>query len=154
MALPPSTDPVALILEPTLCHGLVEAIAMSRRSQADGQGVKLVVVHNLEEIVARTDRRLLSTIVIGLIDEAIASSTGGVVHVSVLGCIAEGRKAVEVSIAGLTDERKTGALRPPDVESFVLGRAPALAAALGGKIAVHCKPGEGSTYVLRFPEMQ
>jgi len=153
MALPPSTDPSALSLEPTLCHGLVEAIATSRRSQADNQGVKLVVAQGLEEIVAHTDRRILSTIVIGLIDEAIASAPRGVVHVSVLGCIAGGRKAVEISIAGLHAEPSTTAARPSDVESFALGRGAALAAALGGEISVQRKPGEGGTYVLRFPEM-
>ena len=141
-----------LKLEPTLCHGLIEAIAVSLRSQADRRGVKLVVARNLEDIVARTDRRVLSTIVIGLINEAIESSSGGVVHVSVLRCTTEGKNAVEISIAGLAADQQGAAARPQERDSFGLSQAQVLAATLGGKISIHCRAGEGNTYVLLFPE--
>lgn len=137
--------------EPTLCNGLVEAIAAWLRSQADGHGVKLVVSGDLDDIVVRTDRKLLSRIVIGLMGDAIRNSPQGVVHVSVLSCMADGRKAVEISIAEIPLADATDRVGQ-DIALFGLGKGQALAAMLGGKISIHCKPGEGSTHVLHIPE--
>ena len=138
--------------EPTLCNGLVEAIAASLRSQADSHGVKLVVSGSNDDIVVRTDRKLLSRIVIGLMGDAIRTSLQGVVHVSVLSCMAEGRTAVEICIVEVPLPAAPARVRQ-DTGLFGLAEGQALAARLGGKVSIHCTPGEGSTHVLRIPEL-
>jgi signal transduction histidine kinase len=144
--------PAELKIEPTLCHALVEAIAASLRAEADSQGVKLVVARNSDDIVARIDRKVLGTIVMGLVGHAIAGTPRGVVHLSVLRCVVDGRKAVEISVAEIAAQQAAEASRR-DGNGLELGRSQELAALLGGKIQVHCRPGEGSTYVLHFPEL-
>ena len=138
--------------EPTLCNGLVEAIAASLRSLADSHGVKLVVSGSYDDIVVRTDRKMLSKIVIGLMGDAIRNSLQGVVHVGVLSCVAEGRKAVEICIVEIPLPAAPASVRQ-DTALFGLGEGQALAAMLGGKVSIHCKPGEGSTHVLHIPEL-
>lgn len=142
-----------LKIEPTLCHGLVEAIAASLRTQADSQGVKLVVAKNSDDIVARIDRKVLGTIVMGLVGHAIAGAQRGVVHLSVLRCVVDGRKAVEISVAEIAAQQAAVEVSRREGASLRLDRSQELAALLGGKIQVHCKAGEGSTYVLHFPEL-
>jgi hypothetical protein len=141
-----------LKIEPTLCHGLVEAIAASLRAQADSQGVKLVVAGNSDDIVARVNRKVLSTLVIGLVEHAIAGARRGVVHLSVLRCVVGGKKAVEVSVAEIAGRQAAAGARP-EGDALELSRSQELAALLGGEIQVHCRAGEGSTYVLHFPEL-
>ena len=136
-----------LKLEPTLCHGLVEAIAASLRAQAEGKGVELVVARSSEDAVARTDRKLLSTIVIDLIGRAIESATRGAVHIDVLHGRADGRSSVEISVAG----KAAAGTGQAQAATPQLGRSQELAAALGGTISVHFRAGEGSTYVLQIP---
>ena len=142
-----------LKIEPTLCHGLVEAIAASLRAQADSQGVKLVVAKNSDDIVARIDRKVLGTILMGLVGHAIAGAQRGVVQLSVLRCVVDGRKAVDISVAEIAAQRAAVEASQWEGASLGLGRSQELAALLGGKIAVHSKIGEGSTYVLHFPEL-
>jgi hypothetical protein len=143
----------ALKIEPTLCHGLVEAIAASLRAQADSQGVKLVVASNGEDIVARTDRKVLGTVVMDLVNHAIAGTRAGVVHLSVLRCVADGKNAVEISVAEIASNQQAAQAQRPDAASIDLGRSRELAAMLGGKVSIHFRAGEGSSYVLRFPEL-
>jgi hypothetical protein len=146
----PSTD---LKTEPTLCHGLVEAIAASLRTQADGQGVKLVVARNSDDIVARVNRRVLSTLLRGLVSQAIAGAQRGVVHLSVLRCVVDGKKAVEISVAEIAAQQAAAEALHPAGGALELGRSQELASLLGGEIQVHSTAGEGSTYVLHFPEL-
>lgn len=141
-----------LKIEPTLCHGLVEAITASLRAQADSQGVRLVVALNSEDIVARVDRKVLGTIVMGLIGHAIVGAQRGVVHVSVLRSKVDGKKAVEISVAEIPSPQAAADPFLRDGGSLGLGHSQELAALLGGKLQVHCRAGEGSTYVLHFPE--
>src|SRR5258706_14320776 len=141
----------ALKIEPTLCHGLVEAIAASLRTQANDQEVKLVVARNSDDIVAQVNRKVLSTLVMGLVGHAIAGARRGVVHVSVLRCVVDGKKAVEISVAEIAARQEAAAPQPAGAP-FELGRSQELAALPGGQVQVHSRAGEGSTYVLHFPE--
>lgn len=137
--------------EPTLCNGLVEAIAASLRPLAESHEVRLVVSGSADDIVVRTDRKLLSRIVIGLIGDAIRNAPQGMVEVSVLSCMTEGRKGVEIRVAEVPQPAASGGLRR-DTTLFGLAEGQALAAMLGGKISIHCKPGEGSIHMLHVPE--
>lgn len=140
----------ALKLEPTLCHGLVEAVAASLRGEAEAQGVKLVVAHSADDIVARTDRRTLGLAVRGLVSDAIARVPHGAVHISVLRVAAGGRRWVEISVAEIAGAGEEG--RNASNGPFDLARTQKLAAQLGGRASIHCRAGEGSTYVLQIPE--
>jgi hypothetical protein len=138
-----------LKLEPTLCHGLVEAVAASLGAQAAKRGVRLVVAQNMEDIVARTDRKALGTILLSLVGHAIQSVPRGVVHISVIRSQLAGREAVEISLAEISaGGEKTPAVR---AEAGALAHCHELAASLGGKLSIHCRAGEGSSYVLLIP---
>ena len=143
-------DAPALKREPTLCDGLVEAITAALRLQADRHGVRLAMMRNAEDVIAHTDRKVLSTLVMGLITRAIESTPGGMVHVSVLRRTSDGAGDVEIAIAETPAVGAAGGGRtPPDLG---LGEKQELAALLGGTLSVHCSAGSGSSYVLHFPE--
>jgi len=147
-------DAASQKIEPTLCHGLVEAIAASLRSQADDRRVKLVVAKSSDDIVAWVDRKVLCALVRDLVGHAIAGAQRGVVHVSVLRCSVEGKRAIEISVSEIAAERAAAGGQRPGASELGLGRSQELAALLRGKFQVHYRPGEGSTYVLHFPELQ
>src|ERR1700759_2617527 len=62
---------VELELEPTLCQGVIEEVATSLRPQADAKGLKLEVRVPANEVTLRTDRRVLSQILLNLAGNAI-----------------------------------------------------------------------------------
>lgn len=111
------------------------------------------MARNSEEIVARVNRKVLSTLVMGLVGHAMAGAQRGVVHISVLRCVVDGKKAVEISVVEIAAQKAAAAAPQPAVAALEPGRSQELAALLGGKIQVHCRAGEGSTYVLHFPEL-
>lgn len=133
-------------LRPTLCHGIVEAIATSLRSHAAQAGVELVVVHGAEDVVVRTDRKALGTLLLRLIGSAIDGAPRGKVDI----CVSRsaGTRSVEVRVSALGDS--LAALSVPRVPPLAAIRE--LAARLGGQISVHVRAAEGSTYVLQLPE--
>lgn len=73
--------------------------------------------------------------------------------ISVLRCIAEGKKTVEISVAGLAADQEAAVAQPRGKDSFGLSQGQGLAATLGGTISIHYRSREGSTYVLLFPEL-
>ena len=144
-------DAPSLNPQPTLCDGLVEAIADSLRAQAAEMGVEIVVERSAEDVVARTDRRTLGTILMHLIGGAVVSAPRGRVHISVARHAAVGARCVEISVnelagAGSAPAGSRQQQMPP------LAATRELAARLGGQISVHVRSGGSSTYVLRIPE--
>jgi hypothetical protein len=140
-----------LKLEPTLCHGLVEAIVASLRSRAHAKGMQLLVVNSPEDIITRTDRRVLSSIIIGLVTHAIEISVGGTLRVCV--SRAAGPRMITIGVEEIGTQ--PAATRPRTEESIWSGLRPcySFAALLGGNIAIYNERGDGgSTYVLQFPE--
>jgi len=140
-----------LKLEPTLCQGLVEAIAASLRPGAQAKGLQLQVADATEDIIARTDRRVLSRIVIGLVTYAIGNAKDGLVRISVRR--AEGGPRV-ISIR-VEEIGAPAASSPPRAEGGVwsgLSLCHSFAAMLGGRIAISSERGQGNAYVLEFPE--
>lgn len=139
-----------LKLQPTLCQGLVEAVAVALRAQAAEKSVQLVVAGSAEDPVARTDRRLLGTILMSLIARAIDGAPRGVVRLSVLRSSATPAPAIEFRIAQIAAPGGRRAAARTGVPA--LDGSEKLAARLGGTIAVDVRPAEGSTIVLRIPE--
>jgi hypothetical protein len=140
-----------LKLEPTLCQGLVDAIVASLRSHAHAKGMQLLMTDSSEDIITRTDRRILSRVVIGLVTYAIENGNGGMLRVCV--SRARGPKMVTIGVEEIGTQR---AATDPRTEESVwsgLNACYAFAALLGGNIAIYNERGDGnSTYVLQFPE--
>ncbi len=136
-------------LRPTLCHGIVEAIATSLRSHAAQNAVELVLAHGAEDVVVRTNRKALGTLLFRLIGSAIDGAPRGRVDI----CVSRsaGTRSVEVRVSALAVLGDSlAALSAPRVPPLAAIRE--LAARLGGQISVHVRAAEGSTYVLQLPE--
>jgi len=134
-------------LQPTLCQGIVEAIATSLRSQAAAKGVELVVARGADDVVVRTDRKTLGTILLSMIGGAIDGAPHGKVDVCVARTAGAGNRSVEIRVSGPALPGDASAERV-----LPLAAIRELAARLGGQISVHVKPAEGGTYVLQLPE--
>jgi signal transduction histidine kinase len=106
--------------------------------------------------VLRTDRRMLSQIVLNLVNNAIKFTERGTVLVFVRRDSAGDKNAVEIGV------RDTGSgIRPEDqAKLFAALEGPALglhlsqklAEVLGGRIECRSKYGVGSTFTLRIAE--
>jgi PAS domain S-box-containing protein len=158
---------IELRLDPTECREVVEEIASSLRPLAEDRGLELRVALPEEDIVLRTDRRMLSQIVLNLVNNAIKFTERGTVHVFLRRDSAGDKNVVEIGV------RDTGSgIRPEDqAKLFVaftqvdptaqrrqegpglgLHLSQKLAEALGGRIECRSKYGVGSTFTLRIVE--
>ena len=158
---------IELRLEPTECREVVEEIVNSLRPVAEGRGLELRVALPEEDIVLRTDRRMLSQIVLNLVNNAIQFTERGTVRVFLRRDSAGDKNVVEIGV------RDTGSgIRPEDqAKLFVaftqvdptaqrrqvgaglgLHLSQKLAEVLGGRIECRSKYGVGSTFTLRIVE--
>jgi PAS domain S-box-containing protein len=100
---------IELRLVPTECRQVIEEIASSLRPLAHSKGLKLAVALPEEEIMLRTDRRMLSQIVLNLVNNAIKFTERGGVRISLRRDTAVDGNMVEISV------RDTGSgVRPED----------------------------------------
>jgi PAS domain S-box-containing protein len=157
---------IELRLVPTECRQVIEEIASSLRPLAQAKGLKLAVALPEEEIMLRTDRRMLSQIVLNLVNNAIKFTERGGVRISLRRTAVDGNM-VEIGV------RDTGSgVRPEDqAKLFValtqvdpsaqrrqegtglgLHLSQKLAQALGGRIECRSEYGVGSTFTLRLVE--
>ena len=158
---------IELRLEPTECREVVEEIVNSLRPVAEGRGLELRVALPEEDIVLRTDRRMLSQIVLNLVNNAIKFTERGTVLVFLRRDSAGDKNVIEIGV------RDTGSgIRPEDqAKLFVaftqvdptaqrrqegaglgLHLSQKLAEVLGGRIECRTKYGVGSTFTLRIAE--
>jgi len=137
---------------PTLCHGLVQAIATSLRSHAAARGVELVVAPVAEELVVRTDRKTLGTILLSLISSAIDGTTHGRVEVRVSRSARAGSRSVEIHVTSIGLPGEASAADAAGEHALPLSAMRDLAARLGGQISLHVTAAAGSSYELRLPE--
>jgi signal transduction histidine kinase len=116
-----------LRLDATECREVVEEIASSLRPVAEGRGLELRVALPEEHIVLRTDRRMLSQIVLNLVNN---------------------KNVVEIGVR--EDQAKLfAALEGPGLRLHLSQK---LAEVLGGRIECRSKYGVGSTFTLRIVE--
>ena len=158
---------IELRLDPTECREVVEEIASSLRPLAESRGLELLVALPEEDIVLRTDRRLLSQIVLNLVNNAIKFTERGTVRVFLRRDFAGDRNVVEIGV------RDTGSgIRPEDQAKLFLAftqldptaqrcqegtglglhLSQKLAEVLGGRIECRSEYGVGSTFTLRLVE--
>jgi signal transduction histidine kinase len=140
-----------LKLEPTLCQGLVDAIVASLRSHAHAKGMQLLVTDSSEDIITRTDRRILSRIVIGLVTHAIENAHGGMLRVCV--SRARGPRMITIGVEQVGTQHTPSQPRTEEDVWSGLSLCYSFAALLGGNIAIYSERGDGNDmYVLQFPE--
>lgn len=158
---------IELRLDPTECREVVEEIASSLRPLAEGRGLELRVALPEEDIVLRTDRRMLSQIVLNLVNNAIKVTERGSVRVFLRRDSAGDRSVVEIGVrdtgSGIRPEDQAKlflastevdptALRGQDGTGLGLHLSQKLAEVLGGRIECRSECGVGSTFTLRIVE--
>ena len=159
---------IELRLDPTACREIVEEIASSLRPLAEGKGLELeFVALPQEEVMLRTDRRMLSQIVLNLVNNAIKFTERGTVRVALRRDSEAGRSVVTIAVldtgSGIRPEDQaklfvaftqveSTAGRRQEGTGLGLHLSQKLAEVLGGRIDCHSEHGVGSTFTLRIVE--
>ena len=159
---------IELRLNPTECRQVLEEVASSLRLLAEGKGLSLSVSLPGEEVVLRTDRRMLSQIVLNLVSNAIKFTERGAIRVFLLRRdLAGGRNVIEIGVhdtgSGIRpeDQAKLFAAftqgdpttqRRQEETGLGLHLSQKFAELLGGRIECRSEYGVGSTFTLRIGE--
>jgi PAS domain S-box-containing protein len=147
---------IELRLDPTECREVVEEIASSLRPVAEGRGLQLRVALPEEDVVLRTDRRMLSQIVLNLVNNAIKFTARGTVLVFLRRDSAGDKNAVEIGVrdigSGIRPEDQAKLFAALEGPALGLHLSQKLAEVLGGRIECRSKYGVGSTFTLRIAE--
>ena len=153
-------------LVPTDCNEVIEEVAASLRPQAEAKGLEFAVTAP-QKLLARTDRRALSQIVINLANNAIKFTERGSIRIRAERREEDGSRALEISVedTGIgirpEDQKKLfGAFTQVDDSSnrryegtgLGLHLSRKLAEALEGRIEVKSEYGKGSIFTLVLPE--
>jgi signal transduction histidine kinase len=156
-----------LHLTPVVCQLIIESVADSQRQTAQNKGLDFRVSVPAEEIIAHTDARAVSQIVLNFTSNAIKFTEHGKVELRLRRCADEhGRSAVEFAVedtgVGIRAEDHAklfsafSQIEPPlarHAEGTGLGLylCSLLAQGLGAQIAFHSTPGAGSVFSLQLP---
>jgi protein-histidine pros-kinase len=152
---------VDLKLEPMDCRGVVEDVVASLRPLSEAKGLRFELNAPAGELIVRTDRRVLSQIILNLANNAIKFTDKGsvLVHLRARG------DAIEIAVTDTgvgirpgDQEKLFGAFAQVDVanrarhEGTGLGLhlSRKLAALVGGTITLQSEHGKGSTFTLRL----
>jgi PAS domain S-box-containing protein len=151
---------VELVLEPADCRAVVEEASAALRPLAEAKGLKFDVRVPMEDVSARTDRRVLSQIVLNLANNAIKFTKQGEVRIELRKLGSAGFEvAVSDTGVGVTplDQEKLFA-EFTQVDSMKANRGEGtglglhlsrkLAELLGGKLTFESEYGKGSTFKL------
>ncbi len=151
---------VVLRLEPTACQTVIEEVAASLKPQADEKGLRLDVTIPPADLTVRTDRRVLSQIILNLASNAIKFTDSGKVHIDYRDC-GSGQIAFAVSDTGIgiraEDQEKLFAAfaqvaastnRRAEGTGLGLHLSRKLAELLGGRLTFESEYGKGSTFTL------
>jgi protein-histidine pros-kinase len=158
---------VEIKLEPVVCGAVLEEVASTLRPLADKKGLGFAVVLTDEDIIVRTDRRILSQIAINLVNNALKyTDTGGVKlslgrHVGPEGAVTT--VAVEDSGCGIGAEEEkqlfraftqldSSSTRQHEGTGLGLYLSQMLASLIGGTITCESELGRGSVFTLTIPD--
>ena len=159
---------VELLREEVDCNTLMEEVVFTLRQDAESKGLELHLSVPPQPLVANTDRRSVSQIVMNLACNAIKFTDQGQVHVSLTAEDGgEGARAIRIDVkdtgVGISDEDQAklfGAfsrvnnarLKAPEGTGLGLHLSRKLARALGGEISCRSEPGKGSVFSVVLPE--
>jgi PAS domain S-box-containing protein len=158
---------VSLTLEPVALQSVVEEVCSILRPVAEKKGLKLNMTVPDEHLVLKTDRRVLSQILLNLTNNAIKFTERGEVHI-VLGHQRDnGKSWMQLSVhdtgMGIRPEDQpklfqaftrvgNDASRRQEGTGLGLHLSRTLAKLLGGQINFKSEYGKGSTFTLSLPE--
>ncbi len=156
-----------LELAPIACAGVIEEVAAALQPLAQAKGLAFTLELPDEQLTVYSDRRVLSQIIINLVNNAIKFTEHGGVTVSLLRHLTEGARTVEIRVTDTgigidpADQAKLfaafarvklAARTEREGTGLGLHLSQKLAAALGGTILLQSEPGTGSTFALILPE--
>jgi|HubBroStandDraft_6_1064221.scaffolds.fasta_scaffold131508_2 PAS domain S-box-containing protein len=159
-------DKLELQRVPIDCSAVLEEVASTLRPQAEKKNLALIVTLSRQPVMADSDRRALSQIVMNLTDNAIKFTAQGSVHLKLEELQRSGRRMVAISVADTgagidaADQAKLFAAfsRLPAADKDVtpgtglgLHLSKRLAELLGGTLVCRSEVGKGSVFTLEMP---
>jgi len=156
---------VELNIEQVGCQALLEEVGSGLRSLAEGKAIELDLIVPSAEIEVRSDRRVLSQILINLTNNAIKFTDEGSVRVQLNSEAGEASELVRFSVTdtghgikaddqerlfAAFEQIETSATRRYEGTGLGLYICRRLAALIGGSISFESEFGHGSTFTLEL----
>lgn len=150
--------------EPVVCQAVLREILTTLRPNAESKGLRLALSIPAEDVVARTDRRAFSQILLNLTSNAIKFTERGLVRIE-LALDPHDDRVVDIHVidtgVGIEpeDQRKlfaaftqvAHARQRYDGTGLGLYLSRKLAELIGGSIRLRSEPGKGTTFTLSLP---
>jgi PAS domain S-box-containing protein len=150
--------------EPVVCQAVLREILTTLRPNAESKGLRVALSIPAEDVVARTDRRALSQILLNLTSNAIKFTERGLVRIE-LALDPHDDRVVDIRVidtgVGIEpeDQRKlfaaftqvAHARQRYDGTGLGLYLSRKLAELIGGSIRLRSEPGKGTTFTLSLP---
>jgi signal transduction histidine kinase len=158
---------VELRSAPVVCQAVIDEVMTTLRPLAEQKGLRCTVVTPAEPIVMQSDQRVLSQILINLVNNAIKFTDRGEVQIALAREAVDGQDRVTIRVMdtgmGITadDQAKlfqefgrvnSDAVRSREGTGLGLRLSRKLAELLGGTIELTSELGIGSTFTLLLPE--
>jgi PAS domain S-box-containing protein len=155
---------VELNTEPVACQGVLSEVVTTLRPLAEAKGLTLELSMPAQDVLARTDRRALSQILLNLANNAIKFTESGLVRLEV-GQSDTNERVIDIRIIdtgiGITPEDQERLFKAFTQLGTSIGRyggtglglhlSQKLAELLGGTIRFTSEFGQGSTFILSLP---
>jgi len=154
-----------LNLERVTCQAVLEEVTAALKPLAESKGLKLTSAIPARDVAIRTDRRVLSQIVINLANNGIKFTERGSVQLALAERVKDGARFAEISVTdtgiGIREEDQNRLFRAFEQmepggrnqgTGLGLHLSQKLAALLGGSISVRSEYGKGSTFTVRLSE--
>ena len=159
---------VDIKLEPVECRSIMAEIVSALRPSAESKGLALAEINPVGDLMFPTDRRLLSQVVINLVNNAIKFTNAGQVTLSLSRLEVGGRKALLVTVSdtgpGIRPEHQIRLFkafsrieeetRRDEGTGLGLYLSQKFADLLGGRISVSSEYGYGSVFKLELVERE
>jgi len=153
--------------EPTSCNEVVKQVAASLGPQAQAKGLRLDLALPPGELIAHTDERILTQIVLNLASNAVKFTEEGGVTLHLAERSTPGARAIEIAIEdtgiGIRAEDQVKLFEPfaqiddarrrrREGTGLGLNLSRKLAELLGGSVTLCSEFGKGSTFTLTLPQ--
>jgi protein-histidine pros-kinase len=154
---------VEIQLEPVACQRVLNEVVTTLRPLAEAKGLTFELSMPAQDVIARTDRRAFSQVLLNLTNNAIKFTERGLVRLEIVKPL-ENARTIEIRVidggSGIRQEDQEKLFKA-FTQLATTGRAEGtglglhlsqkLAALLGGSISFTSEVGKGSTFVLSLP---